>query len=229
MSKYDGGESEQERQLWTNWVQHRQSQHRQALFFCYLPWAREQARYIYVRYNHPLAEWQDYTNLASLALLQAIDRFDPGQSSRFQAFAGRYIKGGILRGLSCYVSDQRAQTHDDRDADADSGAHAAQVEALINIAVGGAFGYFLEMGIVEQSPVDNNPSSLYSADCVRQRLLQALEELPPRERQLMVLHYFQYRSFVEISALLGVNKSRVTQIHQRALKRIRARFRGSEH
>ncbi|WP_445262174.1 sigma-70 family RNA polymerase sigma factor [Pseudomonas sp. EA_35y_Pfl2_R111] len=59
-------------------------------------------------------------------------------------------------------------------------------------------------------------------------LSQLVEKLPANERQVIVGHYYQHLSFVALSELLGVSKSRISQIHAQALKRIRKGYEEQE-
>jgi len=56
---------------------------------------------------------------------------------------------------------------------------------------------------------------------LRQRLVRAVDTLPPQERTVIRSHYLQEISFEEIAAKLGVTRGRVSQIHRQALLRLR--------
>lgn len=224
-------DSDEEQNLWRHWLATKEPATRTQLFFFHSPWARTLAGYLFSRYPHPLAEWADYLNLASMGLLQAIDGFDPLRQVRFRAYAEHFIKGAVLKGLSCYVKDNRPVSKDrlasisgaNRFADTD-----ADLELVVNAAVDLAFGYFLELGVLDQEPADNDPLSLYTQEAHDDGLSQLVEKLPANERQVIVGHYYQHLSFVALSELLGVSKSRVSQIHAQALKRIRRGYEEQE-
>jgi RNA polymerase sigma factor FliA len=56
----------------------------------------------------------------------------------------------------------------------------------------------------------------------KSRLVEdALKKLPPRERTVVQLHYFSDVRFKQIGALLGVSEPRISQLHARALQRLR--------
>jgi len=56
----------------------------------------------------------------------------------------------------------------------------------------------------------------------RSRLVEdAVRKLPPRERTVVQLHYFSDVRFKQIGALLGVSEPRISQLHSRALQRLR--------
>ncbi|MCD6069512.1 MAG: putative polymerase sigma factor for flagellar regulon FliA [Microvirga sp.] len=213
-----------EASLWKDWMSGRGAAIRVALFFFYAEWSRLVAASIQVRYPHPLAERQDYVHFASIGLLTAIDRFDPSLNTRFQSYAEPYIKGAILKGLSCYVRDSQKRDSatgvagEEWTADA---ADGSSFDEVVNATIGLAFGCFLELGVLDVEPVSNNPLDIYSSNQQFEALDYYVQKLPERERQLILAHYYQQLSFTEIGELLQVSKPRVTQLHQQALRRIR--------
>ncbi len=58
---------------------------------------------------------------------------------------------------------------------------------------------------------------------MEQELRAALESLAPRDRMVLTLYYFERLTLREIGTALGVTESRVSQIHGRALLRMRSR------
>lgn len=224
-------QNDEEQKLWRRWLATKEAAARSQLFFFHSPWLRTLAGYLFNRYPHPLAEWTDYFNLASIGLLQAIDGFDPLRQVRFRSYAEPFIKGAVLKGLSCYVKDSRPVSKD-RLASI-SGAHRfadtdADLEQVVNAAVDLAFGYFLELGVLDQKPLDNDPLNFFTQEARDDSLSQLVEKLPDNERQVIVGHYYQHLSFVALSELLGLSKSRVSQIHAQALKRIRRGYEEQE-
>ncbi len=57
---------------------------------------------------------------------------------------------------------------------------------------------------------------------LRQRLIDAIEELPEKERMVLTLYYYEELTMKEIGLTLGVVESRVSQIHSAAVVRLRA-------
>jgi RNA polymerase sigma factor FliA len=65
------------------------------------------------------------------------------------------------------------------------------------------------------------PDHAYEKTEVRDRVRGAIDSLPPRERRVIALYYYGEVTMKEIGAELGVNESRVSQLHARALGRLR--------
>jgi RNA polymerase sigma factor FliA len=69
--------------------------------------------------------------------------------------------------------------------------------------------------------IDADPLEALTRKRVRRSLVKALSELPDRDRLVVHLHYFKGMQIREIGRLLGVSEARISQIHHRALERIR--------
>lgn len=59
------------------------------------------------------------------------------------------------------------------------------------------------------------------AKAARDALVRAVEQLPERERQIVAEHYFQGVKFKDLGTALGVSEPRVSQLHSRALQRLK--------
>jgi RNA polymerase sigma factor for flagellar operon FliA len=68
-----------------------------------------------------------------------------------------------------------------------------------------------------------NPSPIEEvvASSERKLVAAAVSKLPPRERTVVQLHYFSGVRFKLIGNMLGVSEPRISQLHSRALQRLR--------
>jgi len=57
-------------------------------------------------------------------------------------------------------------------------------------------------------------------------LIDAIDELPEKERMVLTLYYYEELTMKEIGLTLGVVESRVSQIHSSAVVRLRAILQG---
>jgi RNA polymerase sigma factor for flagellar operon FliA len=73
-----------------------------------------------------------------------------------------------------------------------------------------------------------SPDRLYEQTEVRDRVRNAIAQLPPRERKILSLYYFQEVTMKEIGEAIGVNESRVSQLHARAIQRLRKTLTAGE-
>src|SRR5437588_4480436 len=65
------------------------------------------------------------------------------------------------------------------------------------------------------------PDTAYEKVETRERVRIAIQSLPWRERKVIGLYYYGEVTMKQIGAEIGVNESRVSQLHARAIRRLR--------
>jgi RNA polymerase sigma factor for flagellar operon FliA len=70
------------------------------------------------------------------------------------------------------------------------------------------------------------PDTAYEKSEIKERIRAAIESLPPREQKVIGLYYYQEATMKQIGAEIGVNESRVSQLHARAIRRLRDALAG---
>lgn len=70
-----------------------------------------------------------------------------------------------------------------------------------------------------------DPSSAYRVQAVKETLASAIQRLPERERIVIGLYYYEGFTLKEIGEVLGVTESRVSQLHTKAILRLRGRIK----
>ncbi|HYC76489.1 MAG TPA: FliA/WhiG family RNA polymerase sigma factor [Planctomycetota bacterium] len=105
-------------------------------------------------------------------------------------------------------------------------AHGAAMLSLEDAATGHAGDDERSLLQLLSTPASDDPSDLAANNELKERLAQAIHELPERERRVIVLYYAENLRLKEIGALLGVTESRACQIHARALLQLNRRVLG---
>jgi RNA polymerase sigma factor for flagellar operon FliA len=72
-----------------------------------------------------------------------------------------------------------------------------------------------------------SPDQVFARSELRHKLDSAMKDLPKRYRQVVKLYYERDLTMKEIGGLLGVNESRVSQIHKSALERMQSNLTGN--
>ena len=70
-----------------------------------------------------------------------------------------------------------------------------------------------------------DPSRAYRIQVIKETLTAAIERLPERERIVIGLYYYEGLTLKEIGEVLGVTESRVSQLHTKAILRLRGRIK----
>ena len=78
-----------------------------------------------------------------------------------------------------------------------------------------------------ESPASLNPEVIAERDEIRRVIVEAINELPDNEKKILVLYYFEDLTLKEIGQVLGVTESRVSQLHTKAILRLRSRLKNS--
>ncbi|MBE0416737.1 MAG: RNA polymerase sigma factor WhiG [Coriobacteriia bacterium] len=70
----------------------------------------------------------------------------------------------------------------------------------------------------------HDPVAMFETEEVKHILADAIEHLPERERIVITLYYYEGLTLKEIGKVLGVTESRVSQLHTKAVLRMRAKL-----
>ncbi len=228
-------------------------QERERLLTEQLPQVRYLARRIHERLPRHVP-FEDLVHAGVLGLIDALHKFDHNKHVQFGSYAKFRIRGAILdslREMDWSPRDLRRKSRRLEEAHsklrgalgrnpsepelaAELGIDLRDLQQLLGEIDG------LEVGSLRvQSPRDGKEEDLGEelpdhaeetplALCLRAEmrdlLARAIEELPPKERQVLALYYYEELTMKEVGAALGVGESRVSQIHSMAVVRLRARL-----
>ncbi|GAB4286329.1 MAG: RNA polymerase sigma factor WhiG [Coriobacteriia bacterium] len=73
-----------------------------------------------------------------------------------------------------------------------------------------------------------DPVQVFESVEIRDILAGAIDRLPEREKIVIALYYYEGLTLKEIGAVLGVTESRVSQLHTKAVLRLRARLHAAQ-
>jgi RNA polymerase sigma factor FliA len=184
-----------------------------------------------------------------LGLIDAAHRFDEARGIKFETFAERRVRGAMIDALRKDawprgVRRQRRELDAAREAlrrelghepsMADLAARVGSdekrlsrtivrintIEATSPLANGDHLDESsLPTALVPSEP--EAPDAAYERCETRARVRGAIQALPWRERKVIALYYYGEVTMKQIGAEIGVNESRVSQLHARAIRRLR--------
>ena len=85
----------------------------------------------------------------------------------------------------------------------------------------------MSIGDSIESPASLNPDVIVEREEVKRIITQAINELPEKEKMVLVLYYHEDLTFKEIGAVLQVTESRVSQLHKSANSHLRTKLTSS--
>jgi RNA polymerase sigma factor FliA len=220
---------------------------REALLRRHLPLVRRLARRHHV--TAPAADLDDLISWGAMGLLAAVERYDPARDTLFSTYAGFRIRGAILdqlRALDWVPRRVREKaTAVERAAalvEARLGRPATEEELAAALAlplpayrtlaveiapVGMVSLDDSSDGADERAPLCDDGGGPLATLLRRERLSEvaaAIAALPERDQLVLSLYYREELTMKEVGAVLGLTESRVSQLHTRALARLRARL-----
>ncbi|MFP4373532.1 MAG: RNA polymerase sigma factor WhiG [Spirochaetaceae bacterium] len=75
-----------------------------------------------------------------------------------------------------------------------------------------------------ESPQSLNPDVIVEKDEIKRVIAQSIKELPEKEKKVLVLYYYEDLTLKEIGQVLEVTESRVSQLHTKAIMRLRTKL-----
>ena len=82
----------------------------------------------------------------------------------------------------------------------------------------------VSIGDCIESPSSLNPDVIVEREEIRRVIIEAINELPEKEKMVLVLYYHEDMTFKEIGQVLEVSESRVSQLHTKANLRLRSKL-----
>jgi RNA polymerase sigma factor for flagellar operon FliA len=213
-----------------------------------IPFVEALARRMAATMPHSI-DLSDLVQDGVIGLIDAAERFDEGRGIKFETFAERRIRGAMIDALrkDAWPRGVRRVRRELEAAREKLRATLGHEPSLSDLAAAiGADEKRLGKTIVRINTIESTsplscgdhvdeaqlpavlvpaeperPDHAYERTEIRDRVRRAIETLPARERRVISLYYYGEVTMKEIGAELGVNESRVSQLHARALRRQR--------
>ncbi len=83
-----------------------------------------------------------------------------------------------------------------------------------------------KISIVEsiESPSSLRPDAIAEKGEMRRVIVESINELPEKEKKVLVLYYYEDLTLKEIGKVLDVTESRISQLHTKAISRLRGKL-----
>lgn len=82
----------------------------------------------------------------------------------------------------------------------------------------------VSIGDTIEAPTSLNPDVIVEREEIRRVIIEAINDLPEKEKKVLVMYYHEDMTFREIGHVLEVSESRISQLHTKANLRLRAKL-----
>jgi RNA polymerase sigma factor for flagellar operon FliA len=213
-----------------------------------IPFVEQLARRVAATMPHSI-DIGDLVQDGVIGLIDAAHRFDEARGIKFETFAERRIRGAMIDALrkDAWPRGVRRQRRELEAAREQLRRELGHEPSLADLAAKlGSDEKRLGRTIVRinaiesTSPLANNekldesslpealipsepeqPDAAFERAETTNRVRAAIATLPAREQKVIGLYYYQEATMKEIGQEIGVNESRVSQLHARAIRRLR--------
>lgn len=196
-------------------------------------------------YLNQYIDIDDLVGYGVLGLIDAVDKFDPTKNVKFETYASLRIRGAILDAIRKLDWVPRTLRKKQKDVDKayvelemklGRPPTEKEVADFLNISVEEYNSLLKEVNVSTLVSIDDNvyqfeavsdqniqlPEQSVENNEMREILAKIIDELPEREKKVIFLYYYEELTLKEISKVLEVSESRISQLHTKAVSRLRA-------
>ncbi len=231
--------------LWQQYRQESQEEIREKLVMEYLHLVKFQAR----RLEGLLPDFisrEDLESYGIIGLMQAIDRFDSEKGIEFSTFASKRVRGAMIdhlrrldwlphsmrrEGRKLLKARERLKSKLDREPTREELSDEASLSPErideLNRYFDSAQWLSLDTEYEEATlydfiaSEDEGPLKRLEEDQRKQLLTEAIKKLNEQEKLVISLYYYDGMTQQEIAEVMEISPSRVSQVHQNAIQRLR--------
>lgn len=239
------------KKLWEEYSKTKSSEIREKIILEYAPLVKLVAGRLsmYLGYN---VEYDDLVGYGIFGLIDAIDKFDSLKAVKFETYASLRIRGAILDQIRKMdwiprtirqkqkridMAIKEVETMQGRNATDDEIAKSLGItddeyldwQSQMKVTGVVSLNEFMEQG--SEIPADQNsqsrfegPEEVLEKDELKKMLMQALELLTEKEKKVILLYYYEELTLKEISRVLEVSESRISQLHTKALQKMKTKM-----
>ena len=234
--------------LWESYLKKPQPEIREQLIMEYAPLVKIVAGRLsmYLGYN---VEYDDLVGYGIFGLIDAIDKFDITKDVKFETYASLRIRGSILDQIRKMDWIPRTVRQKQKKIDeaikiieAATGRNATDDEIAEALGLTGeeflnwqaqlkvtnlvSLNDYVEQGSEPVMDATHNshfaqPEQVIEEEELRKVLEESLELLTEKEKKVILLYYYEEMTLKEISNILEVSESRISQLHTKALGKMK--------
>jgi len=198
-------------------------------------------------YLHPPMTKDDLVSAGTVGLIKAARDFDPTKDAEFKTYAYIRIRGAVidelrqwsftppevgkqLKAIDRFCTETVEKTGNAPSDEQIAAELGISIEKLYKMFENARAAHFLSIhGLSDEAPAlsgllasktDDDPSSRLEKEELTQRLGLAIQQLPQKQKHIVVLYYNQQLTMKQIALAMDLTESRVSQLHSGAIAKL---------
>lgn len=237
--------------LWNNYGKTKESSLKEQLIIEYAPLVKYIAGRLSIHIGYRI-EYEDLISYGIFGLIDAIDKFDCSKGVKFETYASLRIRGAIIDSIRKMdwvprtlrqKNKQLEQAMKELEMEYGREPTEAELAEKLMVSVHEARELIKKSSVLSLVSLDDylnqnhedsilssknaqidTPESQYDKKEIKNMLVDAIDKLSEREKKVVTLYYFEDLTLKEISRIMEVSESRISQIHSKAVLRLKSKL-----
>lgn len=238
-------------ELWKQYHKTKDPQIREKMIVQYAPLVKYVAGRLSMYFGSNV-EYDDLVSYGVFGLIDAIDKFDIGKGVKFETYASLRIRGSIIDSIRELDWVPRSLRQKNKEIDKiysqlenelNHGVSDKDVAEKLGISVDDFYKLLNDISIFSIMSLDefleqnyesnigtlvfskgNHPEEYVEYNELKEMLCDIIGKLPEKEKLVISLYYYEELTLKEISAIMSVSESRISQLHTKAILRMRGKL-----
>ena len=240
------------KRLWVDYARTKSPEIREKIILEYAPLVKVVAGRLGMYLGNNV-EFDDLVGYGIFGLIDAIDKFDSMKEVKFETYASLRIRGSILDQIRkmdwiprTIRQKQKQIEAVMRQVEQETGRQATDEEIALGLGISDeeyvdwqsqmkitgvvSLNEYIEQGSdisndrVRVSSHFEQPEKVMEKHELKEMLMEALELLTEKEKKVILLYYHEDLTLKEISEVLEVSESRISQLHTKAIQKLRLKL-----
>ena len=240
------------KRLWVDYARTKSPEIREKIILEYAPLVKVVAGRLGMYLGNNV-EFDDLVGYGIFGLIDAIDKFDSMKEVKFETYASLRIRGSILDQIRkmdwiprTIRQKQKQIEAVMRQVEQETGRQATDEEIALGLGISDeeytdwqsqmkitgvvSLNEYIEQGSdisndrVRVSSHFEQPEKVMEKHELKDMLMEALELLTEKEKKVILLYYYEDLTLKEISNILEVSESRISQLHTKALSKMKTKM-----
>ncbi|AEF17338.1 MULTISPECIES: sigma-70 family RNA polymerase sigma factor [Thermoanaerobacterium] len=238
-----------EQDLWDKYEKQKDGSSKEDIIIKYMPLVKHIVKRICLS-ELSKEDTDDLISQGMIGLIDAVNKYDVSKGVKFETYASIRIKGEIIdylrkkdwiprslkkRYKSIEKTIEQLEQEYKREPTIEEIMEATKLSkndvlktlSYMNAGYISSLDEVIENNLKITSITDNevtNPENEVMMFDLKQNISKAIDTLQEKERLIISLYYYEDLNYKEISKIMGLTESRISQIHSKAIKKLKEKL-----